>query len=128
MTRALPLPPGVFKEIRALLPTWIASMAAVGLAAAGGTPGFHDAGVLAYCFGTVALGALSIGHAYAHGTLAQLLSTRQSRTAVVGEARRADGDASHARRGHVDHPAEPKGASSGFILFCRSPRCSSPRG
>jgi hypothetical protein len=79
MTRGALLAPAVNKEIRALLPTWIASMAAVGLASMGSTYGIHGAGVLAYALGSVALGALSIGHEYAHGTLALLLCQPASR-------------------------------------------------
>ena len=89
MARVLPL--DVTKEIRALLPTWLACMTAVATAAmfregAVETSMVHGtifrAGVLAYVFGSVALGALSIGHEYSDRTLPLLLSLPVSRQRI----------------------------------------------
>lgn len=74
MTRAVLLPLGVRKEIRALLPAWLACAGAIGAAAALDGSGARTAAVLAYALGSVALGALSIGHEYTSRTLTLLLS------------------------------------------------------
>lgn len=83
MTRA-----GLVKEIRALLPAWVVCMAAVGAFALLREPGFHAApnaafaaaaGLLVCALGSVALGALSIGHEYTQRTLTLLLSQPSSR-------------------------------------------------
>lgn len=65
--------PLVTKEIRALLPAWFASVCVIGAAVLIG-PRSHVLGVLAYGFGSVTLGAQSIGHEYTHRTLTVLLS------------------------------------------------------
>ena len=74
MTGAALIPPGVRKEIRALWPVWAACVAAI--VAGGFVDGINamSAAVLAYVLGSVALGALSIGHEYTNRTLTQLLS------------------------------------------------------
>jgi hypothetical protein len=80
MTGAALLPLGVRKEIRALLPVWLACVAAMAGAAmlweSGGHRGRTLAAVpiLAYVLGSVALGALSMGHEYTGRTLTLLLS------------------------------------------------------
>jgi hypothetical protein len=79
MTSARPF---VAKEIRALLPAWIASALAVAAAVLSG-PSSHDLGLIAYGFGSVALGAQSIGHEYTHRTLALLLSQPSSRRRLL---------------------------------------------
>ena len=79
MTSARPL---VAKEIRALLPVWVASVLAIG-AAVLGAPRSHELGLIAYGFGSVALGAQSIGHEYTHRTLALLLSQPSSRRRLL---------------------------------------------
>ena len=81
MTRAR-MEPFVIKEIRALLPAWFASMCAIGAAVLSGPRG-HTAGVLAYSFGSVTLGALSLGHEYSHRTLTLLLSQPSSRRRLL---------------------------------------------
>ena len=88
MTGARLLPPDVTKEIRALLPVWLACMTTIGAAAifssgraltwvTHGT--VLRAGILAYVFGCAALGAFSIGHEYSNRTLPLLLSLPASR-------------------------------------------------
>ena len=80
-TRLLPL--DVTKEIRALLPTWLACMATIGAATiftsgraiTGVTQGtVVRLGLLAYVLGCAALGAWSMGHEYSNRTLPLLLS------------------------------------------------------
>jgi hypothetical protein len=74
MTTARLLPLAITKEIRALLPAW--GVCAVALAAIGtfAEPRLYGLGLLACGFGSVALGALSIGHEYTHRTIGLLLS------------------------------------------------------
>lgn len=74
MTRATLLPVGVTKEVRALLPAWLACLGALSASAAVSDPRIRVFAVLAFGVGSVALGALSIGHEYTHRTLTQLLS------------------------------------------------------
>lgn len=74
MTRALPIPFALTKEIRALWPTWLACMAALVAVRMLQDPKLYAVGLLACGFGSVALGALSIGHEYTHRTLALLLT------------------------------------------------------
>lgn len=81
MTRATRLA-FVTKEIRALLPTCLASMFAIGAAVLIGPRG-HVLGLLAYGFGSVTLGAQSIGHEYTHRTLTLLLSQPSSRRRLL---------------------------------------------
>jgi hypothetical protein len=72
MTPALRLP--IEKEIRALLPTWLACAAPLFAAGVLGDSRLYFAAVFAYGLGAIALGALSIGHEYTGRTLALLLS------------------------------------------------------
>jgi ABC-type transport system involved in multi-copper enzyme maturation permease subunit len=70
------VPPSVYKEFRALLPTWVACAVVMGL---GIVPSLHSVNavtvqLLAYIFGTIALGAQSIGHEYDYRTLGLQLS------------------------------------------------------
>ncbi len=74
--------PLVIKEIRALWPAWFATMFAIGAAALSGPRG-HFIGLLAYAFGSVTLGAQSIGHEYTHHTLTLLLSQPSSRRRLL---------------------------------------------
>jgi hypothetical protein len=74
--------PLVTKEIRALLPAWFATMCAIGAAVLSGPRG-HFLGMLAYGFGSVTLGAQSIGHEYTHRTLTLLLSQPSSRRRLL---------------------------------------------
>ena len=82
MTAGAPLPPIVWKEIRALLPAWSACLVALAAAAAADDPRLVAAGVFAYAFGSIALGAQSMGHEYAHRTLGILLSQPTERRRV----------------------------------------------
>jgi len=66
--------PGITKEIRALLPLWSACLFVLTAGEVTGSAFVRDAGVLVYGLGSIALGALSIGHEYAHHTLGLLLS------------------------------------------------------
>ena len=77
LARVLPLP--VAKEVRALLPVWLGCLALMvaGLAPGDGT--IRALVVLSYCAGSVALGAVSIGHEYTHRTLPLLLVQPASR-------------------------------------------------
>jgi ABC-type transport system involved in multi-copper enzyme maturation permease subunit len=66
----------VYKEFRALLPIWVACAITIGL---GVVPSLRSieavtVQVLAYVFGTIALGAQSIGHEYGYRTLGLQLS------------------------------------------------------
>ena len=80
MTAAEWIPADVSKEIRALLPLWLGSVAMVW---AGGLPDaarlFFRAGFVMYVLGSLALGALSVGHEYTSRTLPLLLSVPSSR-------------------------------------------------
>ena len=88
MTGARLLPLDVTKEIRALLPTWLACLTTIGAATiftsgralTGVTQAtVVSAGVIAYILGCAALGGLSIGHEYSNRTLPLLLSLPASR-------------------------------------------------
>jgi hypothetical protein len=76
------------KETRALLPVWGACLAAFGgliaLRAWGAVSdgGLQAFGMLTYGGACLALGALSVGHEYSHGTLALLLSQPSRRVTV----------------------------------------------
>jgi hypothetical protein len=75
-------PPDVLKEIRALLPTWLACAVVLMVVTVLGQPRAYVAGVLACGFGAITLGALSFGHEYTHRTLTLLLSQPSSRARV----------------------------------------------
>jgi len=70
--------PLVAKEIRALLPAWFATLCAMAGAALS-LPRGHTLGLFAYGFGSIALGAQSVGHEYTHRTLPLLLAQPASR-------------------------------------------------
>jgi hypothetical protein len=80
MTRAVLLPLDVRKEIRALLPVWLVCAGAIVAAAVLQGIGGHRARtfaawpIFAYVLGSIALGALSMGHEYTGRTLTLLLS------------------------------------------------------
>jgi ABC-type transport system involved in multi-copper enzyme maturation permease subunit len=82
MTRTAVLSPALSKEIRALLPLWGASVAAlaIGLVWRGGL--LPDLGVMAYVAGSIAIGAHSIGQEYTYRTLPTLLSQPADRQRV----------------------------------------------
>lgn len=81
MTRSS-MRPFVANEIRALLPAWIASACAIGAAVLNDSRS-HELGLIAYGFGSVALGAQSMGHEYTHRTLTLLLSQPWSRRRIL---------------------------------------------
>lgn len=68
------LGPVVAKEIRALLPIWAPCLLAVAAGALTDDPRLRAAGILAFGFGSLALGAQSIGHEHGCRTLALLLA------------------------------------------------------
>lgn len=75
--------PSVAKEIRALLPTWLASVVAVFAAAVVPEAGYSRLPSFAYAIGMLALGAQSIGHEYTHRTLPMLLSVPSDRRRLL---------------------------------------------
>jgi ABC-type transport system involved in multi-copper enzyme maturation permease subunit len=74
--------PFAAKEFRALVPVWIASAVAITAAVLSG-PLNHKLGLIAYGFGSVTLGAQSIGHEYTGRTLTLLLSQPWSRRRLL---------------------------------------------
>jgi hypothetical protein len=83
VTVARLLPFGVAKEVRALLPTWSASMLALIVARALDDPKSYVLGLLVCGFGVVALGALSMGHEYTHRTVGLLLTQPSPRARLL---------------------------------------------
>ena len=90
MIGALGLPIGVVKEIRALLPAWLACMVmAAALVASTAQPGTYWSrvllelvqllGSLAFLLGPVVFGALAVGHELQYGTLSGVLTQPVSR-------------------------------------------------
>lgn len=69
------------KELRVLGPVWLVAAASMAITIATGAD--LEWGMLAYLVGTVALGALSIGHEYAHHTLPVLLVQPVSRSQIL---------------------------------------------
>jgi len=78
MTSAF-LPPAVMKEIRALLPVWLACTATVAAAIVTNNRDLVQLAMVAYLLGSIALGAQSIGHEYTHRTLGLLMSQPSDR-------------------------------------------------
>jgi hypothetical protein len=81
LARVLPSP--IAKEVRALLPAWLGSVAVVGVLAAAGRGAPHELGVLFYGTACAGLGALSIGHEYTNRTLSTLLAQPASRARLL---------------------------------------------
>ena len=73
----------VHKELRALAPLFLATLALVPLCALGLKPGLMTIGLGVYVLGACALGALSIGHEFTHDTLGQLLALPGSRARLL---------------------------------------------
>ncbi len=73
MTRAPSSLPLIAKEFRALLPIWVATMAALVAAFLWRRNSFSDLGLIGYGAGVVAIGAHAFGHEYGHRTLPMLL-------------------------------------------------------
>jgi hypothetical protein len=82
MTRAAVLSPALSKEIRALLPLWGASVAALAAALVWRGGDRLDLAVFAYVVGSLAIGAQSIGQEYTYRTLPMLLSQPGDRRRV----------------------------------------------
>jgi hypothetical protein len=87
VTRTLP---SVMKEARALFPTWLACVVAISARAVVDATGFKgpvaslgSLGLLAYVFGSLALGAQSIGHEYSYRTLGILLAQPSNRRRLL---------------------------------------------
>jgi ABC-type transport system involved in multi-copper enzyme maturation permease subunit len=74
MTRIASVSPLVAKEIRALLPLWLATLLALAAAILWRQRSYSDIGLIAYVAGVVSLGAHAIGHEYGHRTLPALLA------------------------------------------------------
>lgn len=74
MTRAAVLSPALSKEIRALLPFWGASVAALAAAFVWRQADLLDEALLAYVVGSLAIGAQTVGQEYTYRTLPMLLS------------------------------------------------------
>ena len=68
------------KDVRALAPVWIVCLAAMAASGALNLTPFRGFGVVLFFFVLAALGALSFGHEYQHGTMALLLSLPAQRT------------------------------------------------
>ena len=68
------------KDVRALAPIWIVCLAAMAASVTLNLTPFRGFGVVLFFFGLAALGALSFGHEYQHGTMALLLSLPAPRT------------------------------------------------
>ena len=62
------------KELRVLLPVWLAALGTVAAGFVSTEPRILIAGLLAYGIGSVALGALSVGHEYGYRTVGVLLA------------------------------------------------------
>ena len=87
MTRAAVLSPALSKEIRALLPLWGASIAALAAAFVWREGDRHllpgpNIGLFAYVVGSLAIGAQSVGQEYTYRTLPMLLSQPADRWRV----------------------------------------------
>jgi hypothetical protein len=74
MNRAPSPWPLVEKELRALLPIWAATLAALALMAVWRRVSSSDVLMVGYIGGVVGLGAHAFGHEYGHGTLAMQLA------------------------------------------------------
>lgn len=83
MILARVLPRVLAKEVRALLPIWLGCLAVIGAAAVSNRNDVRMLAILTYLAGSLALGALSIGHEYLHRTLPLLLSQPFSRAHLL---------------------------------------------
>jgi hypothetical protein len=83
MTAGSLVPTLVHKELRALTPVFVATLALVPLCALGGEPELMTIGLGVYVLGGAALGAQSIGHEFTYDTLGQLLALPGSRTRLL---------------------------------------------
>ena len=83
MTRTRIFSPVVGKEVRALLPSWLACLALFVGAAVIDQRWSRQLSVLVYFLGPVALGAFSLGHEYSGRTLSLLLSQPKRRENLI---------------------------------------------
>jgi hypothetical protein len=74
--------PAVRKEFRALLPVWATAMTIIVFGRFAASGWLSGLGLLGFAFGSIVLGAQSMGHEYSHKTLTLLLSqpVRRRRT------------------------------------------------
>jgi ABC-2 family transporter protein len=79
VSAALRWPAAVSKEVRALLPAWLACTATVAAGGLAGSMQLLPIAMFACVLGTVALGAHAMGHEYTHRTLGLLLSQPSTR-------------------------------------------------
>ena len=82
MTRTAVWSPAISKEIRALLPSWGASVTALAAALVWREGSPRDLGLFAYLVGSLAIGAQSVGQEYSYRTLPMLLSQPADRRRV----------------------------------------------
>ena len=81
--------PAIRKELRPLLPAWLATVAAillVHLPTPHGDAGFEvviDLALVSFFVGTAVVGALAIGHEYLYGTLGSLLAQPRERRDIL---------------------------------------------
>jgi hypothetical protein len=73
MTAGAPERALTMKELRVLLPVWFAALVTIGAGFLITEPQILIAGLLAYGIGSIALGALSVGHEYGYRTVGVLL-------------------------------------------------------
>ena len=71
------------KELRVVLPLWLAALGMVAAGFISTEPRILVAGLLAYGIGSVALGALSVGHEYGYRTIGVLLAQPIARQRVL---------------------------------------------
>ncbi|HTL02779.1 MAG TPA: hypothetical protein VL243_11150, partial [Vicinamibacterales bacterium] len=83
MTRTRIFSPVVGKEVRALLPSWLACLALFVAATVVDQSWSRQLSVLVYFLGPVALGAFSLGHEYSGRTLSLLLSQPKRRENLI---------------------------------------------
>jgi ABC-type transport system involved in multi-copper enzyme maturation permease subunit len=74
--------PAMNKEIRAIAPGWLACIVSFGIAALAAGGAWRGLVIPVYFLGSIALGALSMGHEYSGGTLTLLLSQPRRRESL----------------------------------------------
>ncbi len=79
----MPWGAAIRKELRALAPIWVAGVVVMMAGAALGGTWHADPFNAALIFGAAALGAMTFGHEYLHGTLASWLSQPASRSGLA---------------------------------------------
>lgn len=70
------------KELRALLPAWVACLMAIGAVVLLRNPFFYPFALISYGVGSLALGAQSMGHEHGYRTVGLLLSQPVDRTRI----------------------------------------------